>query len=195
MTTPRFPALRSGWSTHKTPTWSTRVATHVSGREVRAALYSSPLWQFELTYEVLRADISAQLQTLMGFYLQCQGQFATFLFQDPTDYQATSQVLGVGDGNTTSFTFLRTLGGFVEVVGNVDAVSAVRVGGVAQPAGWSLQSPNTLVFAAAPAVGLQVSADFSFSFVCRFLDDTHDYENFMSQLWTLKSCKFRSVKP
>jgi uncharacterized protein (TIGR02217 family) len=196
MSSARFPSLPGlGWSVHKKPIFSTRVAKHVSGREVRAALYAYPLYEFDLTYELLRAGAEAELQTLMGFYLQRQGQYDTFLYQDPTDCEAVAQVLGTGDGRTTVFPFIRAFGGWVEPVGSVDAVSAVRVGGVTQPTGWSLQAPNALVFAAAPAVGVQVSADFSFSFLCRFLDDTHDYENFMNQLWSLKNCKLRSVKP
>ncbi len=44
-TPPSFPTLAGlGWSSHKKPTFSTLVAPHVSGREVRDALYQNPIW-------------------------------------------------------------------------------------------------------------------------------------------------------
>ena len=39
-----------------------------------------------------------------------------------------------------------------------------------------------------------ISADFSYAFNCRFLDDQMDFEEFMSNLWKLESMKFRSVE-
>ena len=51
-TPPAFPALPGqGWSVHKRPTFATRLAPHVSGREVRASLYAAPLWEFEVTFD------------------------------------------------------------------------------------------------------------------------------------------------
>ena len=203
-TPPSFPTLAGqGWSVHKSPVFSTIVAPHVSGREVRNALYQNPLWQFELTFDgltssnsgVLAAGLGANsLQTLMGLFLQCQGQFGTFLYTDPTDNAVTLQPFAVGDGATTTFTFARTLGGFVEPVGWVTSVSNVYLNAVAQPSGWSLSAPNSLVFTSAPGSGVVVSADFSYAFECRFDDDTADFEQFMSNLWAVKSLKFRSVR-
>ena len=39
-----------------------------------------------------------------------------------------------------------------------------------------------------------ISADFSYGFMCRFLEDTLDFEEFMDNLWQLKSLKFRQVR-
>ncbi len=86
----------------------------------------------------------------MGLFLQMQGQFGTFLYADPTDDSATAQAFATGDGSTTTFTFARTLGGFLEPVGWVTAVSNVYLNGVNQPSGWSLSTPNSLVFTSAP---------------------------------------------
>jgi hypothetical protein len=204
-TPPSFPSLAGqGWSVHKSPIFSTIVAPHVSGREVRNALYQNPLWQFELTFDGLTSAASGlfaaglganSLQTLMGLFLQCQGQFGTFLYTDPTDNSVTGQAFAAGDGTTTAFTFARALGGFVEPVGWVTGVSNVYENGVPVPgAGWSLVNPNSLVFTVAPGAGVVVSADFAYAFECRFDDDTEDFEQFMANLWTVKSLKFRSVR-
>ena len=56
MTPLTFPQLPGqGWSVHKRPSFSTRVASHVSGREVRSALYAATLYEFELTFDGLVA--------------------------------------------------------------------------------------------------------------------------------------------
>jgi len=205
MTTPPcFPVLPGqGWSVHKKPIFSTIVAAHASGREVRDALYVNPIWQFELTFDGLDGSAAGQypglgaqsLQALMGLFLQCQGQFSTFLYTDPTDNSVANQVFATGDGATTSFTFARSLGGFLEPVGWVTRVSQVAVGGVAQASGWSLSAPNSLVFASAPAGGAAIGASFSYAFQCRFDDDAADFEQVMQNLWRLESLKFRSVRP
>jgi uncharacterized protein (TIGR02217 family) len=197
---PTFPSLPVGWSVHKKPTFSTLVAGAASGREIRAALYQYPLWEFELTFEGLAADASfpglgaQSLQSLMGFFLQRQGQFGQFLYVDPSDNSATLQSIGSGDGATLSFTMPRTLGGFAEPVGWVTSIASVYLNGVSQASGWSLAPPNALVFAAPPGVGVAITATFSYAFVCRFLEDVQDFEEFMQNLWALQSLKFRSVR-
>jgi uncharacterized protein (TIGR02217 family) len=201
-TPPSFPTLAGlGWSSHKKPIFSTIVANHVSGREVRDALYQNPIWQFELTFDGLVSNATSfpnlgadSLQSLMGLFLRCQGQYGTFLYTDPTDNNATAQAFGTGDGATTTFTFARTLGGFLEPVGWVTSVSNVYLNGVNQASGWSLSAPNSLVFTSAPGAGVIVSATFAYAFQCRFEGDELDFEQFMANLWTAKSVKFRSVR-
>lgn len=205
MTTPAaLPSLPGlSWSRHKKPGFSTRVASHVSGREVRVALMSYPLYEFEAVYNGLASSTTpafaglgvASLQSLMGFFLQLQGQFGTFLYADPDDNTVAAQAFATGDGATTSFTMMRVLGGFFEPVGWITNLANVYLNGVAQSAAsYSLAAPNTLIFTSAPAGGQTVSADFSYAFNCRFLDDRMDFEEFMSNLWRLSSMKFRSVK-
>ena len=199
---PSFPSLAGqGWSVHKKPTFSTLVASHVSGREVRDPLYQNPIWQFELTFDGLSSSSSSypgvgsqSLQTLMGLFLQCQGQFGTFLYTDPTDNTVTGQAIATGDGATTTFTFARTLGGFTEPVGWVTTLSQVTLNGTAQSSGFSLSTPNSLVFGTAPGSGVIVAASFAYAFQCRFDDDAQDYEQFMQNLWKADSVKFRSVR-
>jgi hypothetical protein len=124
-TPPLFPVLAGqGWSTHKAPAFSTLVATHVSGREVRDALYANPIWRFEVTFNALDGTTDgsyggvglSSLQSLMGLYLQCQGKFGEFIYYDPTDFLVNQQIFGVGDGSTTAFQLTRSLGGFFEAI-------------------------------------------------------------------------------
>jgi hypothetical protein len=201
-TPPSFPTLAGlGWSVHKKPLFSTVVASHVSGREVRDALYQNPIWQFELTFDALSSSPTSypgaganSLQTLMGFFLQMQGQFGTFLYADPTDSAATNMAFATGDGTTTVFTFSRFMGAFLEPVGWVTSVSNVYLNNVNQPSGWSLSAPNSLVFAAAPGSGVSIAATFTYAFECRFDSDDQDFEEFMSNLWQVDSIKFKTVR-
>jgi hypothetical protein len=203
-TPPTLPSLAGlSWSRHKKPGFSTRVASHASGREVRLALMEYPLYEFEAVYNGLASNATAafaglgssSLQSLMGFFLQLQGQFGTFLYTDPDDNTVTAQAFATGNGSTTTFTMMRSLGGFLEPVGWVISVANVYLNGVAQSGSTiGLATPNTLTFATAPPNGVTVSADFSYAFNCRFLDDQMDFEEFMSNLWKLDSMKFRSVK-
>ena len=135
-TLPIFPVLPGqGWSMHKAPVFSTLVATHVSGREVRDALYANPIWRFELTFNALDGTPSgdyggvglSSFQSLMGLYLQSQGQFGEFVYYDPTDYSVGGQIFGVGDGATSTFQLTRSLGGFSEAVVQLFAPSAPTV--------------------------------------------------------------------
>ena len=194
---PFLPGL--GWSVHRRPTFDTIVAPHASGAEVRLALWQNCLWEFELTYDALASNAAYPgvwtntLQTLMGFYLARGGARGTFLFIDPDFNSMTDQGIGAGDGMTVAFSFVRTFGGQVEPVGWVTAVAAVYLAGAPVTSGWTV-SGNTITFATPPASGVVVSADFSYGFVCRFLEDTIDFEEFMDNLWQLKSLKFRQVR-
>jgi len=112
---PVLPGLK--WGIVKTPIWSTKVLTAASGRETRGSFQSYPRWRFTLAYEFLRgANGFDELQRLVGFFNQRGGSFDNFLYRDPADYTVADQALGVGDGTTLEYRFVRALGGFVEPV-------------------------------------------------------------------------------
>src|ERR1700719_160042 len=70
-----FPALPGlSWSVHKRPSFSTRVASHGA-------------------YPGLGVN---SLQSLIGLYIKCQGEFGTFLYIDPTDNAVTGQAIATG---------------------------------------------------------------------------------------------------
>ena len=200
MSPPLFPTLPGqGWSVYKKPTFSTRVAPHVSGREVRVGLYARALYEFELTFDALDSSggfpgaQTQSLQTLMGFYLTAQGQLNTFLYSDPTDNAATAQAIATGDGTTTTFTLNRSIGGYVEPVSYATAISSVTLNG-SPTAAYTFTAPNTITFSSAPGAGVVIAWTGAFAFQCRFLDDQLDFENFVSGLWSNKSIKFRSIR-
>jgi uncharacterized protein (TIGR02217 family) len=201
-----FPALPGlAWSVTKSPTFQTRIQRAASGRELRALDYPYPLWQFTLVFDFLRDNPAAgfdELRTLMGFFMLCQGAFGTFLFQDPSDDRVSGQQIGTGDTLRTVFQLQRTMGktlpggGFLEPIVAPNVVNAVYFNGIVQdPVGYSVDSMTGLVtFNTAPGSGLIITADYSYYFRCRFVDDSYAFENFMFRLWQLKKLTFISVR-
>jgi len=195
-----FPTLPGqGWSIKKTPSFSTRVASHSSGREVRASLFAHALYQFELSFDALDSSganaglQTKSLQSLMGFWMSCGGQQGTFLYVDPTDYAVAAQTIGTGDGATKQFVLGRAIGGFYEPASYVTAITGVTVAGTATSA-YAFTAPNLITFTTAPASGAIIAATFTYAFQCRFLDDAAEFENFASGLWKIGGLKFRQVR-
>lgn len=145
-----FPALPGlSWSVIKAPVMRTIVHETVSGKESRLALMAAPLWQYTLTYEVIRSGSTyTEFQTLVDFWLQRQGSFDTFLYTDPNDYAVSGQAFGTGNGTTTAFQLLRSFmpGGFLEPIQNLNGPATISVGGTTEPSA-PLTSP------AAPTLG------------------------------------------
>lgn len=202
-----FPVLPGlGWSVTKTPRFAGRIQNAVSGRELRVLDQVKPVWIWTLTYAVLRDkwDVRAaagpgvgydELRTLVGFFLQQQGTFRSFLFDDPTDNRITGQILGTGDGSKDVFQLVRSMGEFAEPITAPDIVSAIRCNGVRQdPAVYTVDNETGLVtFVTPPPTGHVITADFTYRFRVRFADDSAEFENFMYQLWQLKQIKLQSV--
>jgi hypothetical protein len=194
---PSFPALQAiGWSAHVRPRFATGIAGHASGRESRALSRALAVYDIELSYDLLRADADAELQAIAGFYADIGGQGGAFWLAPPGLSLVTGQLLGAGDGVTTSFALKRGLEGYAEPVQATSGVSAVYLGGVAQGAGWSV-TPGfcpAIDFVAPPPAGVTVSADFGVMWLCRFAEDVADLENFMTLLWRWGSVKLQTVR-
>ena len=116
----------------------------------------------------------------MGFFLQQQGAFQPFLYDDPTDDQAAAQAIGSGDGSTTIFQLVRSMGvalpggGFAEPITAPNTLGAIYFNGVRQsPSAYTLDVATGLVtFAAPPPAGQLVTADFTYYFRVRFTATT-----------------------
>ncbi|MDE3176411.1 MAG: glycoside hydrolase TIM-barrel-like domain-containing protein [Pseudomonadota bacterium] len=195
---PLFPALATlGWSVHVRPRFLTEVAAHVSGRESRANSRALAIYDIELNYDALRADAHAELQAIAGFYARMAGRAGAFWLAPPGLASVVGQGIGTGDGVTTSFALTRSWAGYVEPAQATSGVAAVYLNGVAQGVGWSV-TPGfhpAINFAAAPAPGVAVSADFGVLWLCRFAEDVADLENFMALLWRWRTLKLQTVRP
>ena len=113
---PALPGLSADFK--RAPMFKTQVKETVSGREFRGQLMLSPRYTYEASFEFLR-DLRQgydELRTLLGFFNARGGAFDDWLFLDPDDSVAAAMPFGTGDGATTQFQLVRTLGGFTEPV-------------------------------------------------------------------------------
>lgn len=152
------PPTGLGWSVFKTPTFRTIVQNSASGKEVRAALWSNPTWQFKLTWSYLRdfapSGAYTDLRLLMGFFLARQGSFDDFLYSDPTDNNVTGQSIGTGNGSLTAFQLTRDLGTFLETMQNISGNPIIYLAGVSIPqAGLAVPAAPTLSQVAGGSIG------------------------------------------
>ncbi|MFZ1109860.1 MAG: DUF2460 domain-containing protein [Rhodomicrobium sp.] len=218
MTTPVFPFLPAiAFPAVKKPSFSTVIADHTSGREVRTQLWQNPRWDFEMTITGLDSSANGQypglgsqsLQTLLGFFGMVGGSFTAFVFYDPTDYLVSNQAFGIGDGTTLNFQLIRYLGGMPENViapvattttlyfssGNVSAVAPAiyNNGTLVSASNYSIAN-GLVTFNSAPAVSAVLSWTGYFGFLCRFTDDDLELSQTMANLWEAKSVKFKSLR-
>jgi uncharacterized protein (TIGR02217 family) len=182
----------------KKPTWSTAIATSVSGRERRSKQWSYPRWSFKVSYEVLRdAPTTPDLQRLEGFFLLHGGRYQQFFFLDPGDNTVVGQQFGTGDGVTTVFRLTRamTFGGatFSEPVGGLTGTPTIFVNG-APVAAFTVGPYGVITFTSAPAAAAVLTWTGRFLFTCRFDQDDLDVSQMMTGLWSLSGLQFMSVK-
>jgi hypothetical protein len=200
------------WNIPRAVNFSTSIYEALSGAERRIRHRQAPKYRVELAYEFLREDGDwAELQTLLGFYVDRDGPFDSFLFRDQYDGVVNDVQFGTGDGVTTQFQLVRKLGNTLQAVHNPEATLAIgqvwfpTIGDDArfwpQPAGvwpdddveytpldggWSLL-PNGLVqFASAPSEGKELRWTGRYYYRARFADDTFNYNEFMRRLFETK---------
>lgn len=182
----------------KAPEYSTTIRRSASGREVRAAWYSSPIWNFKVRFNVLR-NITAtpELARLVGFFNSRLGRFGCFYYLDPEDNQVTDQAIAVGNGTTRSFQTIRTVGAsphqMNEPIYAFWKTPVVKVNGVTTAV--TISPWGVITFASAPASGALISWTGQFMYVCRFDVDKLTLEQIVSALWSQSGLPFVSLKP
>ncbi len=202
MSTQVFPSLKGlGFDWRRKPIWSNINQIASSGKRSTLALWSYPIYEWELTYEFLRSSTAnPEFQQLLGFFNARGGNFDTFLLEDPDDYTVTDQGIGTGDGVETEFQLVRTLGGYSEPVLAPHVITNIKAAGVTvDPADytvstWGSATPGLVTFDTAPANGAALTATFTFYFPVYFLDPSIDFSKFMDKLWEAKSVILRSEK-
>jgi uncharacterized protein (TIGR02217 family) len=205
---PLFPWLLAGFSVVKRPqAGATLVQTAGSGRQIRAGMWTYPTWQWDISWEYL-PDAQANgwtlndFRSLIGFFLAQSGGYGAFPFKDLGEDAVTAQLLGTGDGSTTTFTLVKTFGmsGFAgtEPIGYLDDTQPMQfsVAGIAAAFTVNTARPGyqQVVFAAAPAAGAAIIGSFAFAYCCHIKGDEIDFEEIMSHLWAQKKMTLESVK-
>lgn len=208
-TNPQFPTFTSlpgvGIPIVRTPMWKTITQESVAGVDAPQEPWTYPRYTYKLTYNFLRqAAAFGELQTLMGFFNTVGGKYSVFMYDDPQDNTSpTDQSFGAGDAATTTFQLVRTRGTFVEPVFAVNAITNLKVNGVAKTGGgvdYSVSNKGVITFTAAPAAAATLTWTGTYLWFCRFDDDTMEFEQFTAAadrqgpLWAARQISFTTIK-
>ncbi len=157
------------------PEYLTTVVAMASGYEQRNVNWAAARGKWNVASGLKH---QSQLDTLIAFFRARKGRAYGFRFKDWTDYKATEQALGVGDGTNKSFQLVKA---YVSGAGNdtrtikkpVQDTVVPYLAGVKQTSGWSVSTmTGVLTFLVAPAQGVAVTADFEFDVPVRFDTDS-----------------------
>lgn len=170
------------------PAYSTSVVATASGYEQRNMNWSAARGSWDVSSGLKKPS---QLDLLIAFFRARKGKAYGFRFKDWTDYKATGQLLGAGDGANKVFQLVKIYASGAgsetrtitkPVLGTVKPYLA----GVLQSSGWSINTATgVLTFSTAPAQGVAVTVDFEFDVPVRFDTDSMEatIENFNINEW------------
>lgn len=167
-----------------------------SRREFRGRSATLPLYRYALSYEYLLGDaVNAHWQTLEGFYKLMGGDFDTFLFSDPDDSSASAMLFGTGNGSTTQFQLVRSLGGFAEGIFDLNGAPQIFKAAVLQTltTHYTISATGLVTFVTAPGSGQALTWTGSFYRRCKFSRGMLDFEKFMRDFWQAKKVEIEMV--
>ena len=156
------------------PEFATSVVATASGFEQRNINWSAARGRWDVASGLKK---QTQLDTLVAFFRARKGRAHGFRFKDWTDFKATAQALGTGNGTITTFQLIRTYssGGATDVRTITKPVAGtvkVYLAGVQQMSGWSVNTTTGIItFTTPPANSVAVSADYEFDVPVRFDTD------------------------
>lgn len=156
------------------PEFSTTVVATAAGYEYRNQNWAEARGRWTVGSGLKKPAEAAEL---IAFFRARGGRAHGFRFKDFTDYQASAQVIGSGDGETKTFQLIKRYASGATVVARkiakpVAGTARVTVAGQQQASGWWLDATTGLVtFATAPAVHAAVTAEFEFDVPVRFDTD------------------------
>lgn len=202
--TPVFPNIPTSFPQSMRPTFNAAMtATTVNGNETRTIRQAFPIWEFEIVLERLKDQTQnltndgngfKEFQAISGLFLACRGRYGRFYYSCPQDFSRSAAQIATGDGTTTQFIVYRNFLNFKEPVGGIESIQTVYLDGVPILATEYSYNGNLLTFNSAPANEVVISLDFSFYYLCRFLEDMQSYDQFYNHLWSQGSCRFESAK-
>jgi hypothetical protein len=206
-----------GWNFAKRSKFSTTLQTPQSMRHPSSAtLQTSVIYELEIAYAFLKnkgLTYTDDVAYLQAFYEACRGGYGWFTFDPSTLNLDTMSVVqdttklrngffGIGDGITTSFPLWRSSSVFgggnvtqLELIQNVTLLGGIYSNGTLVAGSGYTQSnfPAQVTFNTAPAANAVLAWAGNYSYLCRFEEDVLDLEEFMYQLWELKSLKLETI--
>ena len=207
MSNPIFPTL-SGmkWDRIKRPIFNTNVDQTASGAEFRSTNQLYPIYEFDLMVEYMS---QTDLNNLEGLYLNCQGAFAPFYFDhanDDTIPSGSPVGFGIGDGSTKAFTLLKPTGSYLDPIGGTNNNYGITPGtnNVVYDNGTPVSAASysasdggfgaVVTFTTAPLSGHVLTYTGFYYYLCRFKEDTSDFNQFMNLMYENKGFTIRTCR-
>ena len=156
------------------PEFLTDVVTLAGGKEQRNSNWQEARIRFDVSPGV---KSRVQAEDIIAFFRARKGRAHGFRFKDWSDFQATTQNLGTGNGTVTNFQLVKkyTSGSTTETRTINKPVSGTVIpylNGVQQSGNFSVDVTNgVIIFNSAPANGVVVTATFEFDVPVRFAED------------------------
>ena len=156
------------------PEFATTIVTMASGFEQRNINWQAARGRWDVASGLKK---QAQLDTLLAFFRGRKGRAHGFRFKDWSDFRATGQLIGTGDGANKTFQLVKnyTSGAGSEsriIKKPVSGTTKIYLNGVQLMSGWSVSSSTGIVtINTAPGNGVPVTADFEFDVPVRFDTD------------------------
>lgn len=194
MTIPTFPSLVGlGWPVVRSVMRKTLVQEAISGKETRLQQWAYSKSKWSVSFGVLRTAAAwLEFQQLFAFFNQVAGMGLPFHYPDAVDNAVTSQSFGVGDGSTTTFQLVRSLGGNVEPVQDPTTITTVAVNGTPTGA-YTLGNAGLITFSAAPASSAALTWTGTYTFLCRMAQDNADFSMDLSGFYSMKKLEFQQI--
>ena len=159
-----FP-LSVGFGASGGPEIRTEIAPLASGREYRGQNLAQSRRRYDAGVGIKSLS---DLQTLLAFFEARRGQLYGFRFRDPLDHMAVDEMIGQGDGNTTTFQLTKSYGAYIRTITKPVAGSCV-LSADANPVSANVDYQTGQVsFDEPPDVGVPLKASFEFDVPVRF---------------------------
>jgi hypothetical protein len=199
----------------KTSEFNTIIQDSPNKMDTRISQTRNPYWHWEVVLDFVDDTVSltpTEYQNLVGLQLALGGSAGDFLFTDTNDHyvgpalissapNVNAELQVVTDGTNYFSPLQRNMGGFLEDITDLNGAIVVYANGVLATVGtgagqYTVEGPGLavsgssfmgmyLAWGAATAPTGPVSAQFNFYFRCRLEDDSLDFEQFATQIWTL----------
>lgn len=153
------------------PAFQTTIITLGTGREQRNVDWLAQRCSYDVSYGVQsKTDFAA----VVKFFYARLGRARGFRFKDWTDYQATDEQIGIGDGSDTTFQLIKNYSSVVtyqrKITRPVAGTTSIKVDGVITS---FLVNNDTgiITISPAPANLSIITASFEFDVPVRFDSD------------------------
>lgn len=160
------------------PRFSTSILVDGSGGEQRNANWGQPLGRWQIGDRKLT---QFELDYFLDFHSNRKGAAEGFRFKDWTDYQASMQPIGIGNGSKTQFQLIKryTIAAYTAIrpiLKPVGGTVNIYSNGIAISSGWIADlTTGVITFANPPANGAAITADFEFDMPVRFEQDNIEF--------------------